>query len=155
MTENKNAVLRLQKSVDRLLCIAAGEPEPEVNLSQAAETLNEFLAIEEHVKLTPNYDALVRCPTSCYLDQHIPRVCSLSQTYEFNLVSNVLSQNGVFMAKAFYYSGISLRTVFCLQLNLDLYHWELLFKNVYKNFKDVNILAELIYRLHHRKSTNS
>lgn len=59
VTENKNATLRLQKSVDHLLCIATGEPEPEVNLSQPAQTLNEFLAIEEHIKLKQNYDKLV------------------------------------------------------------------------------------------------
>ncbi|GJQ77369.1 hypothetical protein Trydic_g20775 [Trypoxylus dichotomus] len=59
VSENKNAILRLQKSIDRLLCIATGEPEPEVNLSQPAQTLNEFLALEEYVKVKQNYDDLV------------------------------------------------------------------------------------------------
>ncbi|KAI4464005.1 hypothetical protein MML48_4g00010509 [Holotrichia oblita] len=59
VSENKTAILKLQKGVDRLLCVALGEPEPEVNLSQPAETLNEFLALEEHVKIKQNFDEIV------------------------------------------------------------------------------------------------
>ncbi|XP_018326699.1 uncharacterized protein LOC108737995 [Agrilus planipennis] len=63
-TENKLSLARLQKSVDRLICIASGEPEPEINLSEPAETLDEFLQIEDYIKMKQNYNDLV-----CYLSK--------------------------------------------------------------------------------------
>ncbi|XP_022914611.1 uncharacterized protein [Onthophagus taurus] len=57
--ENKAMLIKLQKSVDLILSVACGEHIPEIDFSQPANSLKEFLAIEEYIKIKWNYNELV------------------------------------------------------------------------------------------------
>lgn len=59
LVEIKDAVMRLQKNIDRLMSVASGEEELEIDLSQAAKDIQHFLAVEDYVKVKKNYDNLV------------------------------------------------------------------------------------------------